>query len=97
MMDHRQRAQEKTTQLIVLLQREQARPAIDALVRECHALAAAISAFHMEAIRFRMFNVDRLLSRSGPEIAAAVAPLFAEIRQELEAAGFHTRSYQAPG
>jgi hypothetical protein len=96
-MDHRQRAQEKTTQLVALLQRQQASPAVETLVRECDALEAAISAFHMEAIRFRMFNVDRLLSRAGPEIVAGVAPLFVEIRHELEAAGFHTRSYQAPG
>lgn len=90
-MDHRQSAQEKTTQLIALLQGQKTSPAVETLVRECDALAAAISAFHMEGIRFRMFNVDRLLSRTGPEIAAGVAPLFTEIRHELEAAGFHTR------
>jgi hypothetical protein len=49
----------------------------------------------MEGIRFRMFNVDRLLSQ-GPDVVEARAA-FAAARRELEAAGFHTRSHQAPG
>lgn len=96
MTEARQTAQEKTRQLIALLQSQPESAAIDSLLRECEALTVAIGAFHMEAIRFRMFNVDRLLSRGGP-VASQAAPLFTEIRQDLEAAGFHTRSHQAPG
>ena len=31
------------------------------IIEECEALARAIDAFHMEGIRFRIYNVDRLL------------------------------------
>jgi hypothetical protein len=51
----------------------------------------------MEGIRFRMFNVDRLLTRGDLGLAPQVTAQFAEARRELEAAGFHTRSHQAPG
>ena len=35
--------------------------AVDGLVENAEALRRAVAAFHMEAIRFRMFNVDRSL------------------------------------
>ena len=47
----------------------------------------------MEAIRFRMHSVDRLLKPMNEAKAQAV---FQEVRKELEAAGFHTRSHAAP-
>jgi hypothetical protein len=68
-------------------------PERDEIVEEAQALRRAIAAFHMEAIRFRMFNVERLLLRSGDNAAQAV---FDQLRHELEAAGFHTRSHAAP-
>ena len=49
-----------------------------------------------KAIRFRMFNVDRLLTRGGLPVPAGSAEVFANVRRELEAAGFHTRSHAAP-
>jgi hypothetical protein len=51
----------------------------------------------MEGIRFRMFNVDRQLSRPDLELPEGARELFSQAREELEAAGFHTRSHQAPG
>jgi hypothetical protein len=48
----------------------------------------------MEAIRFRFYAVDRLLATLGTEGDAR--PAFEELRHELEAAGFHTRSHAAP-
>ena len=51
----------------------------------------------MEGIRFRSFNVDRLLHRGGPAVPSGSLELFSEMRKDLEAAGFHTRSHQAPG
>jgi len=48
----------------------------------------------MEAIRFRMYNVDRLLKSAGGSETTAAS--FETLRQELEAAGFHTRSHTAP-
>jgi hypothetical protein len=61
------------------------------LLHECEALKHAIAAFHLEAIRFRMFNVDRALTRTGASEPAR--ELFEEVRVALEAAGFHTRSH----
>ena len=42
-----------------------------------------------------MFNVDRLLTRGG-RASRGSAQCFADVRRELEAAGFHTRSHQPP-
>ena len=94
-MDHRQAAQGHVNALIAVLQARPAGDARDTLISECESLVVAIRAFHMEGIRFRMFNVDRLLSQ-GPDVVEARAE-FASARRELEAAGFHTRSHQAPG
>jgi hypothetical protein len=93
--DHRQAAQARVTELITLLQ---ASPAAgdSPLVGECEALARAIAAFHMEGIRFRIFNVDRLVARGGPDVPPGAASILEDARRHLEAAGFHTRSHQAP-
>jgi hypothetical protein len=93
--DHRQTAQSLVRKLADSLQALPASDARDALLAECESLVVAIGAFHMEAIRFRMFNVDRLLSKADFATAEQRAT-FAEARKELEAAGFHTRSHQAP-
>lgn len=93
--DHRHAAQSHVKQLVDVLKALPSSVARDALISECESLIVAIGAFHMEGIRFRMFNVDRLLAKS--EAASAEArQLFADARHELEAAGFHTRSHQAP-
>lgn len=63
------------------------------LVESAEALRRAVAAFHMEAIRFRMFTVERLLKVTGDAPSLAV---FADVRHELETAGFHTRSHAAP-
>jgi hypothetical protein len=63
------------------------------LVESAEALRRAVAAFHMEAIRFRMFTVERLLKVAGDARCLAV---FADVRHELETAGFHTRSHAAP-
>jgi hypothetical protein len=69
----------------------------DAFISECEALARAIAAFHMEGIRFRAYNVDRLLQKGGLPLPPSAGDAFAQMRAHLEAAGFHTRSHQAPG
>ena len=66
----------------------------DHLIEEAEALRRAIAAFHMEAIRFRIYAVDRLVRLAGD--APALRGLIEELRHELEAAGFHTRSHAAP-
>ncbi len=69
-------------------------PAREQLLDEAEALRRAVAAFHMEAIRFRMFSVDRLLKQAGdPD---DTRPLLERLRQDLEAGGFHTRSHTAP-
>jgi 2'-5' RNA ligase len=64
------------------------------LIEETEALRRAVAAFHMEAIRFRMFSVDRLIRMDGDP--PALRGLVEELRHELESAGFHTRSHTAP-
>ena len=93
--DHRQAAAARIADLIAALQREGTQRNSN-LIEECEALARAVAAFHMEGIRFRMFNVDRLVTREGT-VPPATTSLLEEIRKHLEAAGFHTRSHHAPG
>jgi hypothetical protein len=69
-------------------------PQKDELIEAAEALRRAVAAFHMEAIRFRMFTVDRLLRVGGDDPACRAA--FDALRHDLEAAGFHTRSHTAP-
>jgi hypothetical protein len=69
-------------------------PDRDRVIDETDALRRAVAAFHMEAIRFRMHAVDRLIRATGDDAAARTA--FEEVRRELENAGFHTRSHAAP-
>ena len=62
------------------------------LVESAEALRRAVAAFHMEAIRFRMFTVERLLKGSGD---ARILAAFNDVRPELDSAGFPTRSHAA--
>ncbi|HEY7500700.1 MAG TPA: hypothetical protein VH740_19410 [Vicinamibacterales bacterium] len=94
--DHRQSAQRHAERLLALFRASPQTAQLESLVSECEALTRAIAAFHIEAIRFRMFNVDRLLSRGGLPVPPEAAAVFTDVRHELEAAGFHTRSHQAP-
>jgi hypothetical protein len=48
----------------------------------------------MEAIRFRIYNVDRLLNQAGDP--GETRRLLDQVRDALETAGFHTRSHTAP-
>ena len=61
---------------------------------EGQALRRAVASFHMEAIRFRMYAVDRALQ--APGTSAELQATFEGLRHELETAGFHTRSHTAP-
>ncbi len=64
------------------------------IVEEAEALRRAVAAFHMEAIRFRIYAVDRLLRVGGDEPKAR--DLVETLKRELETAGFHTKSHTAP-
>ena len=91
--DPRKAAQERIRTLISLIEQQPASDARAKLLEECEALARAIAAFHMEGIRFRSYNVDRQFQLGGEAVPAGAADVFAELRKDLEAAGFHTRSH----
>lgn len=94
--DHRKTADDRLQVLIAEVQAQQQTPARDSFLQECAALREAIRSFHMEGIRFRTFNVDRMISRNSVALSDSARRAFADVRTELEAAGFHTRSHQAP-
>jgi hypothetical protein len=84
----------KLDELLAALEGQPRIPDLATLIEDAQALRRAVAAFHMEAIRFRMHSVDRLIKAAGdpPEPRR----LYDELRQTLEAAGFHTRSHSAP-
>lgn len=94
--DPRKAAIDRMKELIALIQDQPAGDARAALLDECEALVRAIEAFHMEGIRFRAYNVDRLLHKGGLPLPAAAGEAFSRMRHHLEEAGFHTRSHQSP-
>ena len=65
---------------------------ITSLGEECESLITAVRAFHMEAIRFRMYNIRRQLASSEQVAPAEEAmELFGNAQDALEAAGFQTK------
>jgi hypothetical protein len=58
-------------------------------------LERAIRAFHMEAIRFRAFTMSRLIKQHQDSLPSEVSAQMDVILQDLEAAGFQTRSVTA--
>lgn len=94
--DSRKAAITRMHDLIGIIQQQPAGDARTALLDECDALVRAIEAFHMEGIRFRAYNVDRLLHKGGLTLPPAAGEAFAQVRHHLEEAGFHTRSHQSP-
>ena len=94
--DHRKAAESRIQELIGIIRQQPASDGRTALLEECEALARAVAAFHLEAIRFRSYNVDRMLRRPELQLPGSAGEAFDEMRKSLEAAGFHTRSHQAP-
>lgn len=93
--DERQAAVASINGLVALL-KKQAGPEVAAIVDECESLSRAVTAFHMEGIRFRIYNVDRLLAQHAATLPLESRTLLEEARKHLEASGFHTRSHQSP-
>ena len=95
--DERQAAQRRLNDLLALLRADTARHAqLAPLIEEGEALERAIAAFHLEGIRFRIYNVDRMVLHPAVPLAADAVGIVADVRRHLEAAGFHTRCHQAP-
>ena len=83
----------KLDELLPKLKALPATPDSEQRFQSAEARRRAVAAFHMEAIRFRMYSVDRLLIRQAD---ADCSRIFGEVRHALEMAGFHTRSHAAP-
>ena len=94
--NERQEAAARIGDLIGVLKKAPAGPESARIIEESEALARAIDAFHMEGIRFRIYNVDRLLTQHAASVPADARTLLETARHHLEAAGFHTRSHQSP-
>ncbi|SRR5258708_27974015 len=95
--DQRQAAQGRLNDLLTLLRADAAhQDHLHGLIEEAEALGRAIAAFHLEGIRFRIYNVDRLVTHPPVPLPASAPAIVADVRKHLEAAGFHTRSHQAP-
>ena len=95
-VDPRKAAEARINEVIAIVEQQPEGEARATLLEECRALARAIGAFHMEGIRFRAFNVDRLLQKGTLPLPAAATEAFLLMRGHLEQAGFHTRSHQSP-
>lgn len=61
-------------------------------VSEAKQLARAIDAFHLEAIRFRIYALTRRLHDPSCPVDEGVRQGILDVRGELEKAGFQTRS-----
>lgn len=88
--ESRKTAQMRLDALLALL--KQTDDGFAALLAEGDGLKRAIDAFHLEAIRFRMFKFDRML-HSAADLPPNAIELFGQVRADLEAAGFHTGSH----
>ena len=94
--DDRQAAQRRLNDLLTLVRAAAERDRFTRLIEEAEALDRAISAFHMEGIRFRIYNVDRMVQHPAAPLPPEALTMVADVRKHLEAAGFHTRSHQSP-
>jgi len=92
----RQAAERRVKDLLELVRALPPHPHLATLAEEAENLGRAIAAFHLEGIRFRMYNVDRMATHSPVALSVEVMDAVADIHRHLEAAGFHTRSHQAP-
>ena len=95
--EDRQAAQARLNELVTIIrgmtpQKDQ----LARLLEEAEALERSIAAFHLEGIRFRIYNVDRMVQHPPVPLPPEAAAIVADVRKHLEAAGFHTRSHQSP-
>jgi hypothetical protein len=86
------RAQQQLGNLLELLRAQPDRAALVPLIDLVEQLESAVGSFHMEAIRFRMYTLGRLLAAPPAPLPADARTLYDAIRASLEAAGFQTRS-----
>lgn len=94
--DSKKTAEARIQDLIAAVRQQPESEARAELLDECEALGRAVAAFHLEGIRFRAYNVGRLLQKNAVPLPPAAAEAFTDMRRHLEDAGFHTRSHQSP-
>lgn len=94
--EDRQAAQRRLNDLLSILRGMPQKDQLARLIEEGEALDRAIGAFHLEGIRFRIYNVDRLVTHPPVPLPDEAVTIVGDVRRHLEAAGFHTRSHQAP-
>jgi hypothetical protein len=94
--EERQAAQRRLQELLKMLKGMPEKDQLGRLIEESEALDRSIGAFHLEGIRFRIYNVDRMVMHPPVPLPAEASSIVADVRRHLEAAGFHTRSHQAP-
>ena len=94
--DDRQAAQRRLNDLLTIVRAAPERDRFARLIEEAEALDRAISAFHLEGIRFRIYNVDRMVQHPPAPLPSDAGTIVSDVRKHLEAAGFHTRSHQTP-
>lgn len=92
----REAARSRLTDLVALVRSQPSSDQLSQLLDEAAALDRAIAAFHLEGIRFRMYNVDRLVTHAAVPLPPPANEIVADVHKHLEAAGFHTRSHHAP-
>jgi hypothetical protein len=90
--ESRLRAKRRVDELLALLRKARDLEGAAELLIEAEGLSRAIDAFHMEGIRFRMYSLERRLQRLAGALPEA-GEMFADVRANLETAGFHTRSH----
>lgn len=90
---HRQAAIDRVGALLALFKQQPTSTEVTHLIELGEHLQRAVQAFHLEAIRFRMYSMDRALTAGAHQLPDSARAIFEEIRRELEAAGFATRSH----
>ncbi|MGE3840107.1 MAG: hypothetical protein AB7I50_00825 [Vicinamibacterales bacterium] len=88
---HRLRAQQQLANLLDLLRQQPDTATVRTMIELGEQLDGAIAAFHMEAIRFRMYTLGRSIAQHS-DLPAEARTLYDAVSTSLEAAGFHTKS-----
>lgn len=89
---HIKSAQDRLAELTAMLARLPQQAAVADAVTEAGHLARAIDTFHLEAIRFRIYALNRRLQDPSCPVDDQVRQRILDVRAELEKAGFQTRS-----
>ena len=90
--EYRRLARARVTDLAARLDAEGGRARFAEALDLVGELGRAIDSFHMEAIRFRMFTLERRFGNGEIPASEEARAILDDVKHALEAAGFHTRS-----